>query len=72
MIEPFLHWAWIGGQALYWLFLKCPSWKEQSIRSGQLGRTASERYGILTIMAILAKIVIRGAEYGPRPCVACR
>jgi hypothetical protein len=43
----------------------------QSIRLGQLGR-ASERFGILTIMALLAKILIRGAEYGPRPCVACR
>jgi hypothetical protein len=22
MIEPFLYWTWIGGQAVYWLFLK--------------------------------------------------
>jgi hypothetical protein len=23
MIESFLYGTWIGGQALYWLFLKC-------------------------------------------------
>src|SRR5580693_2354891 len=33
--------------------------------------TNGER-NILTIIAALAKIAIRGAEYGPRPCVACR
>jgi hypothetical protein len=22
MIERFLYWAWIGGQVLYWLFLR--------------------------------------------------
>ena len=46
--------------------------KVQSIGSGQLGTRVPERFCILTIMAVLANIVIRGAEYGPRPCVACR